>query len=359
METTSVVLVCGVADEPMAVSTISLLWDLPSAVSVHHAIDVARSVLTRTVSDVTGVLEREEIDVEHACVSCAIREDILPTLERLAAHGRWQAVVARLPVAAEATQVCRALGEAPERFPHVRIAGVVAALDGNQVCEDLLGNDLLKDRGLGTVAGDARGVGEVACAMVEYADVVANLGEVTVEGRDLLRSLSRPGALVLRSAVEIQAPVLLDGLHDYHTSEAWAAVIRRDPIVAPSGSRAWVLDFCTDLPLHPGRLLDEIAVLGGGNRRSRGCFWLPSRPDQVCEWDGAGGQLSIGATRRWAREAPITRIVVVGLDNAKEDLRAVLERCVLTPSEVRARGRCWEVSADGLEPWLGPARRVA
>ena len=36
-----------------------------------------------------------EIDVEHACTSCAIREDIVPTLERLAASGTWETIVAR------------------------------------------------------------------------------------------------------------------------------------------------------------------------------------------------------------------------------------------------------------------------
>ena len=76
---------------------------------VPQTIDVERQVLTRVVSDVMGLIEREEISLDHACVTCAVREDIIPTLERLAKTGRWTSIVACLPMAAEATQVCRIL----------------------------------------------------------------------------------------------------------------------------------------------------------------------------------------------------------------------------------------------------------
>ena len=42
----------------MAASTMGLQWDLPDAVVVVHRIDVETQQLHRTISDVTGVLER-------------------------------------------------------------------------------------------------------------------------------------------------------------------------------------------------------------------------------------------------------------------------------------------------------------
>ncbi len=103
------ILVSGIAEQPMAAATIALQWDLPSAVVVRHDVDPEREVLTRTVSDLTGLLEEVEIDVDHACVSCAIRNDVVPTLERLAAAGRWGALIAHLPITADPVQVCRAV----------------------------------------------------------------------------------------------------------------------------------------------------------------------------------------------------------------------------------------------------------
>ena len=101
---TPVVLLTGVDPEAMATAMVSLQFDLPNAVAVRHRIRHLAddwSVLRRTVSDVTGVVERHEVELDHACVSCAIREDVLPTLERLAADGRWASIVAHLPLLRE------------------------------------------------------------------------------------------------------------------------------------------------------------------------------------------------------------------------------------------------------------------
>ena len=98
---TKLVVVTGVAPLAMDSTLMTLAWDLPHAVSVRHRIDPHSQVLTRTVSDVTGVLEEVHVQLEHACVSCALREDILPTLERLARDARWTSIVAGLPVGTE------------------------------------------------------------------------------------------------------------------------------------------------------------------------------------------------------------------------------------------------------------------
>ena len=85
---TPVVVVTGVEGDVMDKAMITLSWDLPRAVAVRHRIDPHSQVLTRTVSDPDGVLEVEHIPLEHACVSCALREDVVPTLERLARDDR-------------------------------------------------------------------------------------------------------------------------------------------------------------------------------------------------------------------------------------------------------------------------------
>ncbi|MEZ5090356.1 MAG: hypothetical protein R2719_11950 [Micropruina sp.] len=238
-----VILVSGIAEGPMAAVTIAMQWDLPSAVVVRHEVDPGREVLTRTVSDVTGIVEELEIDVDHACVSCAIRNDIVPTLERLAASGTWRAIIAHLPVTAEPVQVCRAVGFLPDAVPHLRIAAAVAALDGDTLTADLLGSERLSDRGLPVRPENDAGVAETASAIVEYSDLVATTGALDADGRDLLAALARPGVQVCDATAEIDLPALLRGVHVHDRSEGWVAVVRRDPLPDPSGEAAWVLDF--------------------------------------------------------------------------------------------------------------------
>lgn len=357
-----VVLVSGVDEGAMGAAAASLQLDLPGAVAVRHAIDPARQVLTRVVSDLAGVVEREEIDLAHACVACAVREDIVPTLERLGARGRWGAVVATLPVAAEADQVCRVLARSPRTAPHVAVASVVVALDGDRVADDVLGEDLLDERGLATSEEDRRGVAEVACAMVEYADLVCLTQEPAPEERALLAALARPRVPVVSDPSTLDAAGLAGARRSPAAVEAWVAEVRRGGLPPLAGTGAWRLDLTSERPLHPLRFQDELPVLGGGPRRSRGCFWLPTRPGSVCVWDGAGGQASVGSVRGWGRETPLTRITVIGIDDdpaARDEIVAAFRRCLLSDEELATRGPVWDESWDGLEPWLGPIEHVA
>ncbi|MFT3886883.1 MAG: GTP-binding protein [Arachnia sp.] len=359
-----VLLVSGVNEAAMLASTVSLQFGLPDTVAVRHTIDPGRQVLTRTVSDVTGVIEHEEINLAHACVTCAVREDIVPTLERLARSGRWPSIVACLPIAAEAASVCRALHWSPRTAAHVSIAAVVAALDGSTLLEDLLDGDLLDERGLATSDDDRRGVAEVACAMVEYADVVSlTEGAPTAEEDALVAALARPRVPVVEDPSLLDAAALALGVHRHQATEAWVADVRDGDLPPLPHPGAWRLDLTSDRPFHPARFQDELARLGGGPHRSRGCFWLPTRPGDVCAWDGAGGQASVGLAHPWQHGEPrLTRIVVTGVEGAsglRSEVAAAFERCLVTAEELAARGPAWNDSWDGLEPWLGPIDRVA
>lgn len=358
-----VLLISGVDESAQMAVGISLQFGLSDAVSVRHEIAPERQVLTRTVSDLTGVLERVEINLAHACVACAIREDIVPTLERLAARGRWGSIIATLPVGAEAGQVARVVEWQHRDLPHVQIAAVVTALDGATLTDDLLGSDLLVERGKHTSDDDRRGVAEVACAMVEYADVVCVPEGATTEERSLLSALARPRVPLVEDPCLLDATDLVAGRREHRAAEAWVADVRRGALPPLPSGGVWRLDLCSDRPIHPIRFREELPILGGGPRRSRGCFWLPTRPGLLCAWDGAGGQASIGPSDQTGHgEAALTRIIVMGLDDARaehDEIAAAFARCLLTPEELRDRGPAWGESWDGLEPWLGPIHDVA
>lgn len=359
MNRVPVVLVTGIDDASTASATVGMQFDLSQAAVMRHVLDVRSQRLTRRVSDLTGLVESEDHDLDHACVSCALREDIVPSLERLAASGRWEAIVAHLPVAADASQVCRVLAVDPQAAPHVTITAVVHALDGARVHDDLLGEDLLGERGLHTSEEDSRGVAEAHAALVEYADIVIASGGLDAPSRDLLRALVRPDAEIVEDASALDARRLVTDLHQHHRTERWVDIARAGSLPELDSAHVWRLDLRSTRPLHPGRLLDCVEQIGGGPRRSRGCFWLPTRPGIACEWDGAGGQLSIGTGTSWDRSTPATRIVVTGVDDGADEIRAAFEHCLLTEAEATERGLYWEAAHDGLEPWLGPVRRVA
>lgn len=136
-------LITGISESAADTTALSLLVDLPEPVMVSHSFSESGTALVRTVSDITGVLDRTTIDLEHACIPCAIREDIIPTLRGLAESRRWHTIVARLPLGAEATQLCRVAHYDPSQLGAVEIAGVINALEGCSAASHLTGPELL------------------------------------------------------------------------------------------------------------------------------------------------------------------------------------------------------------------------
>lgn len=352
---TPVVLVTGVDPDAMAAVAIGLQWDLPNAVVVHHRIDVSTQLLHRVVSDASGVLEREEVELEHACVTCAIREDVLPTVERYARDGRWKNVLVHLPVGAEADQVCAVVNRDTRMARHLRVSRVVTALSGEGIVHDLLGDDLLRERDLHSSVDDTRGVGEVACAQVEFADVVVVSDPAPEQGVDLVRTLARPDAAIVVGSERLDAAGLVVGEHRYERAVSWISPTHDDELPPPASDLVWRVELQSPRAFHPERLLERLEELACGEFRSRGCFWLPTRPGRALVWDGSGGQLCIGNGEAWGRRMPFTRLVLTGVGEPP-DLGDTFEDLLLGPD---LEGRSWSLAEDGFEPWLGDVRNIA
>lgn len=356
---TPLVVVTGVDPAAMDSAMLSLSWDLPRAVAVRHRIDPTSQVLTRVVSDADGVVERHEITLEHACTSCALREDILPTLERLAREGRWSTIVACLPTATEADQLSAIVTRDPRLARHLRLSSVVTAVGASRTAEDLLGDDLLRERGLHSNPEDGRGLGEVACAQIEFADVLVLGDQPAAEAADLVRALARPDAVLLEGADQLDGAGLAERRHLRTAAAAWTSPVL-DLEIPPLGeSLAWRLDLSSPRAFHPERLLDQIGRLGTGRHRSRGSFWVPTRPGIVQEWSGAGGQLSIGRHGARNGHTPLTRLLFTGLGSPPVELVEAFEDLLVGSAHPTLERGGWDLPEDGLEPWLGEIRGAA
>lgn len=361
MARTPVVVLSSVDPVEREATLLGLLIDSPRTVAVRHDIheDEDGGAIRRVVAASGGIVEDVRVPLEHACLSCAVREDAVPTLRRLADDPRWDAIVLALPVSAESLPVVRALGwamRAREPLAGLRLADTVATVDLAGFHHDLLGDDLLDERGIALTEDDRRSVGEAVAAQVAHADVVL----VTGERRE------HPVASDLLDHVRAADGRRVDGRHGVgvadlveHAHHAPSGERRLDPQHvapvpgAPTEHGVWTLDLHTDRPFHPERLLHDVQRLGSPPVRSRGRFHVPSRPDTMCVWEGAGGQLSIGAAGPWGRRTPDTRIVMTGTGDEAAGLRAAFDELVLTEAEVRRGYAPWLGRPDVLEPWLG------
>ena len=346
-----VVLLAGVSDKAVERTALTVQWDMPRAVVVSYAVE--GDALRRIVSHREGVIDDARTIADAGCYGCAAREDLRPLLEQLASRGRWSSILVRLPAGADPITVARVIGPSAiceaDLDPAVRVVAVVAALEGAPLVDDLLGDELLSDRGAAVMRGDERTVGEALVAIVEYADIAVLTEPAADEGASLLARLMRPGSRVLSSCEALDGQRLVRSARDPFEADEWVDPTR---VVGPAdfpSPGAW------SRPFHPDRLLANLEKLGSGPRRSRGQFWLPSRPSQRIVWDGIGGQLSIGRVEGWGAQSPMTRLFVCGIDSGQDELARVFERTLVTDREVADGIDAWVGRVDGLEPWLGPS----
>ncbi|WP_299038702.1 GTP-binding protein [uncultured Pseudokineococcus sp.] len=191
----TVVTSCDVVLRESAIA--DLLCDQPDVVVVRHTLGPRRDDgLRRTVLDAAGVVEDVRVDLEHSCLGCALREDVLPAVVAAAASGRWSRVVVALPVTAEPVPAVQALtaGEVDGRpvSVSVHVDGVLAVVHGPALEGDLFGDDLWVERSQGLDEADARSVGEVLARQLEEADAVLVGGEAPPAARAAARHLAGP-----------------------------------------------------------------------------------------------------------------------------------------------------------------------
>lgn len=345
-----------------------LVLGSPGTVALRHDLQHTDGVLRRLVIDATGVIEDVRVEIEHACLSCCVREDALPTLARLAADGRWSAIVMALPTTAEPLSVTRALtaATAPHgELPGCRIATTFAVVDLETLEADLLGETLCSERGQHLADDDERSIGEALASQLEQVDLVVTDG-TSATGTGLVDRLRGAGTHRIDGLHTLDAARLGRTRHDPAAAERRANPAgARDTTIATrdAADRSWTLILDSALPFHPERLLENIERLGTGPLRARGVFHVVNRPDSACLWDGAGGQTYIADLGTWdevaAGASPRTRICVVGAGspNAAQDLRCriveAFSASLVTDSDVADGGLRWLGRDDALAPWLG------
>lgn len=338
-------------------AVMSVAADVPDAVVVRHDLHgFGHGTVRRTVSDATGVLEDVTLALEHSCLSCALREDLLPTLVRLAGADRWPHALVALPVAGEPVPFVRGVLDGVHEGRDVADAldlhGVVALVDATGLVGDVMGSGSLAERGLALGEDDERSHGEVLVHQLRGADLVLASGTPGPTEHALLEHLSA-GEIRAAGAGETSGADLLRRRHDPVLSRRWEDPLVVAPTGAPDRDRVWTLDLADWRPFHPQRLHERLEELAVGALVAHGRFWLPTRPGVVGVWEGAGGQLSIGEAGPWWGAAPSTRLVVTGLNEDPERVRTAFDACLLTDAELAAGLDRWAGRADGFDRWLG------
>jgi G3E family GTPase len=280
---TSVVLVAGLGEHVVAEE----VWrTLPGAVLVRHDLSrLTEGVVRRWVD---GVLT--ELRLEHGCVSCTMRLDLLPLLRQLRGP-----VVLHLDPALEPEAVCFALADEP-----IRVEAVIAVLDRATWLTDATAGNLLADRGLGAAPGDDRTVAQLIVGQAEFADALVLTGPEDERVTAVLDRLNP--AAVRQELAHLDVPALLAALpadaRRGEVDDTFGPVLIGQPPTEPAHG-VHLVHFTARRAFHPARLHRVLTALCQGVVRVRGRVWLAGRHDTVMWVEAAGRSLRISEAGPW------------------------------------------------------------
>ena len=287
----------------------SLLRD--DTVVVHHDLAfVHEGVVRRTVTTMESGRERTRVgilELAHGCISCTLREDLLPLLRRLHARSSVQRIVLHLDRRLEPEAVCWAI-------EHVVVSGVVGQLDGTAsrdvrveaviTCIDA--QSWLDDATGDEALDDDRTVAQVAVGQVDFADalvVSGSAGDGWQQAR-LHAVLARlaPGAPIAWDVDGLDVERLLleipSGARRGELTNAHSPLLRGQPPLSHDCG-VMIVEFSANRPFHPERLHEAIDVLLEGVVTARGRVWVATQPDEALWLESAGGGLRVASADRW------------------------------------------------------------
>lgn len=311
------VLVSGLAPGPNAELAELLRVAEPGTAVVHHDLrDIHSGVVRRRLR-----LEQRDqltvLELAHGCVSCTLREDLLPLLRRLARMPQVRRIVVRLDEAMEPEPVSWAIrnvlvGDHPVH-DDVDLRAVLTVVGCATWLADATGDDALAERNLQASPEDDRTVAQVALSQVEFADVLVLAGAATdawgaAKASAVLDRVAPSTPRVELSRVDghsVLDAVPADARRGEVTDMHGALLRGQPPLHADCG--IGLVTFTAERPFHPQRLHDALDVLLDGVVRTRGRAWVAKpagrrvldRVGRMAGW--ASGTPGRGSPRRTVR----------------------------------------------------------
>ncbi|MFJ9475766.1 GTP-binding protein [Streptomyces mirabilis] len=178
-----------------------LLADVPDSVALHHDLTTAAAgTVVRTIRDATGIVSAGEAPLVNDCACCALREDLVPELRRLADAGLTRLAVVELWDSVEPKAMAEVVAAGG-----LRLTSVITAVDPALLLPYLANGDDLAEVGLAAAATDRRTVADTFARQLEYAPVlaVASSEQADDEDRALLAQLHPTARRVPIDALDV------------------------------------------------------------------------------------------------------------------------------------------------------------
>ncbi len=336
--------------------------------------------------------EEKLVEMSNGCICCTLREDLLVEVRRLADEGRFDYLVIESTGISEPLPVAETFTFADEDGQSLsevaRLDTLVTVVDAANFLNDFQQADMLQETGESLGEDDNRSVADLLVDQIEFCDVILisktdlcspeQLNAVT----GVIKSLNPEAEIVPIEQGQVALKhVLATGKFDFEKAEqsaGWLQEARGEhkPETDEYGISSFT--YTARKPFNPQKFYDFLHQEWpcGKLIRSKGYFWLASRPQFAGQWSQAGGIARHGFAGMFWRAVPDSRwpedeeslniikqhwvepfgdmrqeLVFIGQNMDESQVRTMLDDCLISDEELLAGKSLWETMADPFPRW--------
>ena len=336
--------------------------------------------------------EEKLVEMSNGCICCTLREDLLEEVTKLAKEGRFDYLVIESTGISEPLPVAETFTFADEDGVSLsdvaKLDTMVTVVDAVNFLKDYEEAKYLQETGESLGEDDDRSVADLLVDQIEFADLILISKTDLVSPSDkerltaILKALNTDAKIIpiAHGKVDIEE-VLNTGLFDFEKAQqapGWLKEMRGEHVPETEEYGIGSFSYEARRPFHPEKFHQFLHTTEkfGKLLRSKGYFWLATRPQLAGQWSQAGGIASYGFAgmfwkaipekdwpddedylasikKQWVEPFGDMRQELVfigqGLDRSK--MIEALAECHLSEEEVLKGKSYWSTLSDPFPAW--------
>ena len=340
--------------------------------------------------------EEKLVEMSNGCICCTLREDLLIEVTKLAKEGKFDYLLIESTGISEPLPVAETFTFEDEEGISLsdvsKLDTMVTVVDAVNFLKDYNEAKYLQEVGESLGEEDERSVADLLVDQVEFADVLLISKTDLVNASDLkklkviLKTLNADAQIIPISNGNVQVQNILDtGLFNFERAQqspGWLKELRGEhiPETEEYGISSFV--YTARRPFYPKKFHDFLhsKELSGKLIRSKGYFWLATRPQFAGNWSQAGGIAHHGFAgmfwkaippEEWPKEKESIEyikekwvepfgdmrqeLVFIGQGLNQNKITKLLDECLLTDDDLLAGKNRWAKFPDPFPKWGGDA----
>ena len=340
--------------------------------------------------------EEKLVEMSNGCICCTLREDLLLEVNKLAKDGRFDYLVIESTGISEPLPVAETFTFADEDGISLSdvatLDTMVTIVDAVNFLKDYDEAQCLQDTGESLGDEDERSVTDLLVDQVEFADVILISKTDLVDNADIARLtaiikvLNTHAKIIPISLGKIDINEILNtGSFNFERAEqapGWLKEMRGEHVPETEEYGIGSFNYIARKPFNPEKFYQFLhnTEKFGKLIRSKGYFWLASRPQFCGQWSQAGGVARYGFAgmfwksipkdnwptdkesleeiqKQWVEPFGDMRqeLVFIGQKLDKAAMISALDQCLLSEEELLKGKNHWCTLNDPFPQWENDA----